>query len=334
LSFPPGYEVCAIERFNEYAAISVERTTTGDNTPQDGIIFYWDGLSTAAGIANGYNYNYFTPIPEGSPEALTVYNNALHYTASGDRYIITSVAATPQKYRKLPFAEGVFTADNVQTQVYPYTQTVRNGILLSAWPSTTTNTELPYGVYSWGTVDYSQPLSFGYSYILSTGSQYKTDTNNLTIGMVKNFGSILHISWRDGSAYGIDVVDSDSIPAAYATWESLINDNGMTTKDKQVSYLEASWLDIQDGVEVQLKYSINRGPWVYSDRFSNANVWSPDGHTNYGRLDVGNTDGTIEERYNELQIGIDIYCDDTVTVTPPVVGVSAIFDGLAAEVLQ
>jgi hypothetical protein len=332
LVFPPGYEVCAIEKFNEYAAVSVERTTTGDNTPQDGIVFYWDGLSTAAGIANGYNYNYFTPIPEGSPEGLTVYNNALHYTASGDDYVITSVAATPEKYRKLPFAEGVYTANNNQTQVYPYSKTVRNGILLSAWPSVTTNTSIPCGVYSWGRVDYTQPNSFGYSYVISTSTQYYTGSNHLTIGMVKNFGSILHISWRDTDTYGIDVVDSNSIPAAYTTWESLITDGGMVTKDKQVSYLEASWLDIQDGVEIVLKYSINRGAWVYSDRYSNANLYAPDGHTNYGRLDVG--DGSVEERYNELQIGVDIYCDDTVTTAPPVIGVSAIVDNLGAEVLQ
>lgn len=332
LTFPPGYEVCGIEKFNEYAAIAVERTTTGDNTPQDGILFYWDGLSTAAGIVNGYNYNYFTPIPEGSPEGLTIFNNTLRYTASGDDYVITSVAATPEKVRKLPFAEGVYTANNNQTQVYPYSKTVRNGVLLSAWPSVTTNTSIPCGVYSWGHVDYTQPNSFGYSYIISTGTQYYTPSNNLTIGMVKNFGSILHVSWRDGSTYGIDVVDSNSQPAAFSSWESLITDGGMVTKDKQVSYIEASWLDIENGVSIRLKYSLNRGDWVYSDVYSNTSLYAPDGSPNYGRLDVG--DATTGERYYELQIGVDIYCDDTVTTPPPIIGVSAVIDNLGAELLQ
>jgi hypothetical protein len=340
LVFPPGYEVCGIEKFNEYAVIAVERTTTGTNTPQDGIIFYWDGLSTAAGIANGYNYNYFTPIPEGSPQGIKVFNNALHYTASGDDYVITSVAATPEKYRKLPYAEGVYTVNNNQTQVYPYTKTVRNGILLSAWPSITTNADIPYGVYSWGKVDYTQPNSFGYSYIISTGSKNYSISNNLTIGMVKNFGSILHISWRDGSAYGVDVVDANSTPAAYATWESLILDNSIVTKEKQATYVEASWPTIQDGVSIVLKYSINRGNWVYSSGatsnaaggFSNANLWSPDGKAGYGRLDIGT--GSVEERYNELQVGVDIYCDSTVTTPPAILGVSTPFDPLNSEVLQ
>lgn len=324
LSFPPGYEGCGSTVFNEYLVVATERTTTGTDTPQDGIIFYWDGLSNT--------YNYFTPIPEGSPEGLIVFNNALHYTVAGENYVITSVAATPQKYRKLPGAEDVFTSATNRTQVYPYSKTIRNGVLLSAWPSVTDNTEIPYGVYSWGHVDYNQPLSFGYSYLLSTDTQYKTVSNNLTIGMVKNFGGLLHMSWRDGSVYGIDVVDADSTPASYSTWESLITDSGMVTKDKQVSYVEASWLTIQDGVEIVLKYSINRGDWVYSERYSNSNTWSPDGEPGYARLDVN--DGSNEERYNELQIGVDIYCDDTVTETPAIVGVSAIYDPLGAELLQ
>lgn len=330
LTFPPGYEVCAITIFNEFASIACERVTTGDDTPQDGIIFYWDGVQSAPDGITG-QYNYFTPIPEGSPEALTVFENSLHYIASGDRYVITSVSATPEKYRKMPFAEGTYTASNAQTQVYPYTQTVRNGVLLSAWPSVTTNTEIPYGVYSFGRVDNSQPYSFGYSYILSTGTKYKTDSNNLTIGMIKNFGSVLHISWRDGSSYGIDVVDADSIPAEYATWESLIEDGNIVTKQKQVSYVDAKWLDIQDGVEIVLKYSIDRGAWQYSRRYSNANKWEVDNATNYARLDIG-TSG-IEERYYEVQVGLDIYCDDTVTTPPKIVGVSVPFNNLASEAL-
>lgn len=333
LTFPPGYEVNNIAKFNEYAAISVERVTTGDDTPQDGIIFYWDGVQLAPDSITG-QYNYFTPIPEGSPEALTVFENSLHYIASGDRYIITSVAATPEKYRKMPFAEGTYTASNAQTQVYPYTQTVRNGVLLSAWPSVTTNESIPYGVYSWGRVDYTQPYSFGYSYILSTGTQYKTDTNNLTIGMVKNFGSILHISWRDDDnspAYGVDVVDANSIPAAYAKYEALIEDADIPTKQKLASYVEAKWLDIDDGVEIVLKYSIDRQNWVESERFSNSNVWGVDGEPNYARFDIGTS--SAEERSYELQVGVDIYCDDTVTQPPKIVGVSVPFEDLNAEAL-
>lgn len=330
LIFPPGFEVCGVTVFNEYLVIATERTTTGDNTPQEGIIFYWDGLAVGPDGVTG-QYNFFTPIPEGSPEAIQVFENAIHYVAGGDRYVISSVAATPEKYRKLPFAEGVYTANNAQTQVYPYTAAVRNGVLVFAWPSFTNNTALPYGVYSWGRVDYSQPRSFGYSYILSTGSRFKDDTNNLTIGMVKNFGSILHISWRDGSNYGIDVVDASSTPVAYATWEGLIEDHTITIKQKQGIAVATRWVDMQDGVEIVLKYSINRGGWVYSERFSNANLWGVDNEPNFARFDIGIP--TEEERFYEIQAGIDIYCDDTVTFPPVIVGAGMVVDPLDNEEL-
>jgi len=324
LTFPPGYEVCGLTVFNEYLVIATERVTTGDNTPQDGIIFYWDGLSDT--------YNYFTKIPEGSPQSIHEYENVVYYVSSGNWYAITSVAATPEKIRRLPGSENIYTSSNVTTKVYPYMGAVRHGVHLLGWPSTTANTEIPYGVYSWGKVDYSQPNSFGYSYILSTNSQYKTVSNNLTLGMVRNFGNILHISWRDGSTYGVDVVDANSTPASYAKWESLIEDDDIPTKQHQASYVEAKWLTIQDGVEIVLKYSINRGDWVYSERFSNANVWAVDDAPNYARFDIG-TD-SVEERFYEVQCGVDIYCDSTVTTAPVIVGVSLIIDGLEQELLQ
>lgn len=332
LTFPPGYEVCGLAIFNEYLVIAAERITTGDNTPQDGILFYWDGLAST--------YNYFTKIPEGSPQAISEYENVIYFVAGGNWYAITSVAATPEKIRRLPGSENIYMNSNVQTKVYPYAATVRYGVHLLGWPSTTSNADIPYGVYSWGKVDYSQPNSFGYSYILSTGSQYKTDTNNLTIGMVQNFGNVLHISWQDGTTYGIDVVDASSTPASYAKFESLIEDEGIVTKQKQASYVEAKWLEIQDGVSIVLKYSINRGDWIYSSGdtsnpeggFSNSNLWGIDNEPGYGRFDIGFD--SQEERYYEVQYGVDIYCDGTVTTPPITVGVSLITNNLKEESLQ
>lgn len=337
LVFPPGYEVCGLTVFNEYLVIAAEFVTTA-NTAQQGILFYWDGLSDT--------YNYFTQIPEGSPESLHEFENAIYYTAGGKWYIITSVAATPVPIRNLPGGENVYISSNVRTRNYPNMGTVRYGIHLLGWPSTTANTAIPYGVYSWGRVDTTQPNSFGYSYLLSTGTQNVSGSNNLTIGMVRNFGNVMHISWRDDSSgsttFGVDVVDGNSVPAAFSKWESLIFDAGMVTKDKQASYFEASWLTIQDGVSIVLKYSINRGPWVYSsgstsnaaDGYSNNNLYGPDGKVGYGRIDVGNSTETIEERFNEVQVGIDVYCDNTVTITPIVVGASLMFDPLGSELLQ
>lgn len=319
LSFPPGYEVCGLTVFNEYLVIATGRTTTGNSTPQDGIIFYWDGLSST--------YNYFTRIPEGTPEGIHEYENVIYYVAGGNWYAITSVAATPTKIRRLPGSENVYTSSNSITHINPYSATVRYGIQLLGYPATTTNQDIQYGVYSWGKVDYGFPNAFGYSYLISTGSQKYTPSNNLSIGMVKNFGNMLHISWRDGIEYGVDIVDAASTPASYAFWESLIFDNGYVTKWKQALYVDASWLTMQDGVQIQLRYSLDRGDWVKSPMYSNDNLF--EGYTGFAKFHV-----SPQSRFREIQVGIDIYCDSTVTEPPTIVSVGLIYDDMSGEALQ
>lgn len=325
LTFPPGYEVCGLAVFNEYLAIACEKRTTGSQTPQDGIIFFWDGLSST--------YNYFTLVPEGSPYAIHQNKNILYYYAGGAWYVMASVTSQPIKIRTMPFGENSYGNNNDSTIIYPYAATVRNGIQLMAWPSTTTNTNIKFGIYSWGQVDKNYPNSFGYSYLLSTGSTTYSAQNNLTIGMVQNFGDNLLVSWRDdlNGGYGVDVVNSNSLPVSFASIETLIYDLGYVGKDKEAEYIQGTYLDLPDGVEIVIKYSINRGDWVYSEHFSNANTWQD--IVGYAQLDIFDS-GENGGRFYELQLGMDIYCDDTVTESPTITSLSTVVDTLNQEVLQ
>lgn len=325
LTFPPGYEVCGLAVFNEYLAIACEKKTTGTQTPQDGIIFFWDGLSST--------YNYFTLVPEGSPYAIHQNKNVLYYYAGGAWYVMASVTSQPIKIRTMPFGENSYNNNNNSTIIYPYAATVRNGVQLMAWPSITTNSNIKFGVYSWGQVDKNYPNSFGYSYLLSTGSTTYSAQNNLTIGMVQSFGDNLLISWRDdlNGGYGVDVVNSNSKPAAFSSIETLIYDLGYVGKEKEAEYIQSTYLPLPNGVEIVIKYSINRGTWVESERFSNTNTWQE--IANYAQLDIFNSDEK-GGRFYELQLGIDIYCDDTVTESPTITSLSTVIDTLNQEVLQ
>lgn len=323
LVFPPGYEVCGLAVFNEYLAIACEAVVTGTNTPQSGIIFYWDGLSST--------YNYFTQIPEGSPQAIQESNNIIYYIANGTRYAITSVDATPVPVRKLPNAESTFTSSSTSNKVYPYSSTVRNGVQLFAWASTTTNTALKMGVYSYGRVDSTYPLSFGYSYTISTGSKFYTPTNNLTIGMVKNFGDVLHISWQDTGVYGVDVVDNTSAPAPKAIWDSLIQDIDYLGKLKTAVAVTANWDPLPANAYLQLKYKINSDAnWTFSQQFSSTSTYlDGDG---FARFDIGGDAGLA--RFNQIQYGIDVYCPAGLVTTAPVIEeISLIFDNNREEAL-
>ena len=344
LQFPPYYQVCGLTVFNEYLAIACERISTSGNTSstqQDGIIFFWDGLSTT--------YNYFMKIPEGSPLGLVQHNNAIFYQAGTKWYTMTSPTSLPVSIRRMPEVSDEYTTTTTQTRVNPYAATVRRSTLIMGWPSTTTNPNIKFGVYSYGSTDKNFPDSFGYDYIISTGSQNYTNTNNLEIGMVQAFGNLTHISWRDNSNgnYGIDYINISSPPANYATWNSTIFDNGYVGKQKQAHYMEATWLTpLNSGITVVLKYQINRSGWVYSNNattptavggYTATNTWiDGDG---YARFDIGelgsNTLGQSLEpgRFNEIQLGIDIYSNGAVS-SPHITMVSLIFDPLGSEALQ
>jgi hypothetical protein len=339
LQFPPEYEVCGITHNNEYLYIACE-VVSDDPTqnPQGGVIFVWDGIqkaSTQQNVTTGA-YNYFIPIPEGSPYAIHSYKNVVYYNAGGAWYALASTDSQPQKIRTLPFGENGYNNNNNQTVVYPYAATTRNGIQLMAWPSITKNENIPYGVYSWGQTDTTLPNSFGYSYVLSTGSTRYSGANNLTIGMVKSFGDTLHISWRDDSNptgdYGIDVVNSTSPLPLYATWESLIFDNGYVGKLKEADYMNATWLPLPDGVQIRLKYSIDRGDWQYSPYFSNSDPWFEGNPATYASFSIGQE--SQQARFNEIQVGIDVYSEEGIYETPTVTSITLIYDDLIDEALS
>lgn len=311
LVLPMEYECCGLAVQNEFLVGAFEKfTTSTQSIPQEGLLIFWDGSSPT--------YNYFVRIPEGSPQCVHEYKNVIYYYAGGDWFAIASPTTQPTKVRSMPGSATEFSGANSTINVYPYAATVRRGIHLMAYPSQTTNTSINFGVYSYGSVDKNFPDSFGYSYILSTGSQNYSVANNLTIGMVKSFGDVLHISWRDsssGEGYGVDVVDNTSNPASTAMWQSLIFDAGAPSKRKKGDYMKVSYLPLPSGATVTPMYSINRGAWVSGQAFSNTVLYKS--NTNYCRLDIPEGD------FNELQLGLLL---TSTTATPTITSLALWFD--------
>lgn len=216
---------------------------------------------------------------------------------------------------------------------YPEMMSVRRGILLVGYPSITANPVTNYGVYSWGAIDKNYPNSFGYSYVLSTGTQNVTDTNNLQLGMVTAFGDLLHVSWRDDLTsgeprYGIDVSTNYSPPAPVSIYQTPILDSSYTAKLKSGLFIEA-YYDLPDGAEITLAYSINRGNFVVSESFSTANLWQ--GQPGYARLTISE-DNT--GRFYELQGQLTVTCSGNATRPPVVYMVAIAYDDNRQEAIQ
>lgn len=317
LTFPQGYEVTGVALFNEFSAIACEkRSTSATNEYQEGKIFLWDGTATT--------YNSIIDVPEGSPYSLFSHRNTLWYFANGAWWATTG--GTPVKVFQMPNTDFAFTNTNTYMVNYPHAMTVRNGILLAGFPSETNSTVIEHGIYSFGRRNKNYPDSFGFSYTLSTGSLTNAATT-LRIGMIKNFGDKLFMSWRDGSSYGVDKVDSNSAPAASATWESLITDLQFISvkrrfarpdNDKQATYLTVVFNQpLPTGATVTPKYKINReASWEFGAPITAAVAGQSIFTIN------------INKRYKESQVGLDIVCT---TATPHISAMIYVTDSLGQE---
>lgn len=312
LTFPPGYEVTSLALYSQYIAIACERrSTSATNEFQDGKIFLWDGTSTT--------YNLIINVPEGAPYGLHAHKNRLYWFANGGWW--AWAGGNPAKVFQMRNTDPEFLGSTPYLVNYPNSMTVRNGILLGAFPSETNSTTIEHGVYSFGARDKNYPESIGESYNMSTGS---LTNGTLRQGMIKNFGDKLFLSWRDGSSYGVDKIDASSNPVATATWESLLTDLQFVSvkrrfarpdNDKQGTYLVVVFNQpLPTGCTVTPKYKINReASW----QTGTAAV-------------AGDTTAklNITKRYKESQVGFDVVCT---TGTPHISALIYVTDSLGAE---
>lgn len=259
LTFPPGFEVCGFAQKNLLIVIGAEKRSTGGEF-QEGALFFWDGTSDT--------YNDWWPVNEGSPESLYSNENTVTYIAGGALYEVMGTDQ-PVKVRTLRNTDSEYSGTSDVTHIYPNMMTVRRGILLIGYPSVTTNLSIEHGVYSYGAISREYPLSFNYSYTTSNGSILNNGSNNLRLGMVKNYGDTLYISWRDDSvsphAYGVDVVDNTSAPAGTFTMTALLFDDGRAYAYKRAGNIICTFDPMPAGVTMTLKYKIdNDTDWTYS----------------------------------------------------------------------
>lgn len=285
LTLPPGFEVCGFAQKNLMTIIGAEkRSSTGEF--QEGMLFFWD--------VTAETYNDYWPVPEGSPESLHSHKNVVRFIAGGALYQMRG-GDEPIKIRTFRNTDSEYSNTTDITHVYPNMMTVRRGILLVGYPSTTTNLSLEHGIYSYGSITNEYPNSFGFSYTTSNGNILNNGTNNLKIGMVKSYGDTLYISWRDDSAspqkYSVDIVNNSSTPETTATIELLEFNNNQPSKYKNAGYVISTFTELGGTTSVTLKYKL-------------------EGEANWNYSEVAST-GTyavmpVDKRYLVSQIGMDI----------------------------
>ena len=312
LSFPPGFEVCGLSTNNQYLVIAVEkRSTNGTRNYQQGALYFWDGTT------NGPNFK--IDVPMGAPYALYTYNGVTYFICAGSSFA-WSGGQTVIKVRKLAYQNTDYLNAVDNTIVGPNMQTSRYNLLMTGFPSSTTNTAITYGIRSWGSTELTFPNSFGYSYAMSNGKTANTGTLNLQMGCVQNFVDSTYQSWAytDGSGthYGLDVIDNFSTPAPVFSWKSLIFDAGVVYKSKKALRLKIKFLPLPAGYTLQSFVTLDRVNTITS---LTANV----GDTSL-MLDLSNG------RFHEIQYGFTGTSSGAI-LPLTIIGVILEFDPLEGE---
>lgn len=315
LTFRLGDEVCGLSTNNQFLVIGVERrSTNASRNVQKGALYFWDGSTNAP--------NFVIDLPMGSPYGLYTFNNVTYFCCAGALYA-WSGGQTVIKVRKLAYQNTDYLNAVDATIVNPNMLTSRYNLLMIGYPSSTTNPNLNFGVWSWGAVELTFPNSYGLSYTLSNGLLNYSNSNNLQIGCVQNFVDTMYISWQytDASSvthYGIDILDNFSIPAATFSLRSLIYDAGLVYKTKNSLRLKLKFLPLPANCTLQLFYSKDRA----------ADVLSP-------TAQAGDTNIVLEidnGRFHELQWGFSGTCSSSATSPPIILSLVMELDPLADEV--
>lgn len=259
LSLDYGYEVCGLSVNNQMLVIAAEkRSTNTSRSYQDGYLYFWDGTNV--------NFNSKVEVPMGSPYALSSVNNVTYFICAGSLFAYGG-GQQVIKVRYIGYQNTDYLGAVDSTIVNPNMMDTRYNLLLVGYPSSTTNSNLKYGIYSWGSVELTYPNSFGYSYALSgavANGMYYSSGNNLQIGMIKNFVDTLYTSWRytDGNSvthYGLDIVDNFSNPASVFNWQSLIWDGGVRWKMKRGLRTKLNFLPLPANTTLTINYTLDRG---------------------------------------------------------------------------
>lgn len=308
LTFPPGWEVTATAEHSEMLAIGAEKRVSAGNVQYNqGMIFYWDGFSG--------NYTFPQRIAEGAPYALHTHKGALHYFAGGEWFAIPNPGDRPIKVRRMPGTDPEYTDAHQIIIVNPNMQSVRRGVLIAGFPTQTTDTDIEHGIYSYGSLDSNYPETFNYDQVISTGTRLYDGATALRIGMVKTFGDKTFVSWRDGSTYGVDIIDNDSDPLSAGSFETLIEDFGTPWKTKEAFTLKVNTKTLPSGATITPKYKLDRGSWTTGTA---ATAGATEAKLNF----------PATRRFKEIQVGFDYTCT---TTEPKIISVALQWDDLRGE---
>lgn len=222
---------------------------TSDNS-SDARYYLWDGYSE--------DYNYARTLKgEDGINAVEISDDGTILVFAGKKgnvYQLVGIDSPLKKLKTIPRIEKDKTVE-----IYPGSTANYQGHTLFGLSTGTTITG-EKGVWSWAATDKNYAKVLNLDYTISTATETGT---GVKIGalLVPN-STDLFIGWKDGSTYGVDLVDGTGVQVS-TTYESLIHDDGVSDRTKYYKKFVVKLTDnLQTGEVITLSYKKNRGTAV------------------------------------------------------------------------
>lgn len=242
LTLPPGYYVRSIFRAASYAIILA---TFGDGiTDSDnGYMFIWNTTSD--------QYNEAIEL-DGNPHAGISHKNLITIITGHQPQIQQSQGGAADLVANIPDVGDGYTAEVYPGAIALWRSLVHFGI------SAGTSTGVQRVVRSFGRKNSGFLQSVNPEFPISTGTQKGT---GIQIGAVEQIGTTLRFSWKDGTSYGIDQVDTSAYQAE-GVYRSLAFD-GESPYPKESSKII---IDLAESLKTNEKVTVKLSPDPYDDK--------------------------------------------------------------------
>ena len=165
------------------------------------------------------------------------------------------------------------------------------------------------GVYSYGRTKKNRSFALSLDYIPSPAK-----LTGIEIGALTMAGSDLLVSWKDGTVYGVDVLDSNN--KADADYEGLDFDAGDSSIVKTFKTIKVVMKPLPSGCSIKVKYRANKkGNWVYAQL--------PDETTSFATPDETEAIFNTGVSAGVYEVGVELYHSGN--ETPDILSINSYF---------
>lgn len=270
--------------------------------------YFWDGTSASYNERVWISQFIHSAISNGGDDFVVAGRRPILYNASG------------YQWQPLKRLYGVSDAQNC----YLSSNSLENydGLLCIAPAESGTNS-MGRGVWTWGKWDIKYPDSLNFDF--PTSNDNTTDV----VGCVHNSNGVLYFSWKNGSTYGIDIVNTAKYRAT-GELHSIVHYGKEADETKNAVGIKAAFITLAAGekIDVYAKKDLTTSYGAETELTIDY-AYTPDSGDTYpdrGICDKRDDQPTIAGDYIFLETKVVLTAGTSQLTTPELVELSILFD--------